>query len=293
MLSQPPLVGVIGLGLLGTAVVERLLEQGFAVLGYDVDADRLEGLQRLGGTPATDPKELCDTCETIVYSLPTSDVVASITKQISSSLRAGATILDTTTGDPQQMIAIGEFLADHETNYLEANVAGSSSQLREGTATVFLGGDAAVIDAAQPVLCAIAPTRMHLGPIGSASRFKLVHNLILGLHRAVLAEGLHFAESLGFSATDTLEILRRTPAASTVMITKGDKMAARDYRVQAHLSQHLKDVRLILSEAERVGSPVPLSELHRELLEHAESLGFGDADNSAIFEFYRADSSDD
>jgi len=286
MPSQPQTIGVIGLGLLGTALVERLLEGGFSVLGYDVDMVRGQHLQRIGGISASRPKELCDRCERILLSLPDSDISASVIEQVSDSLRAGTTIIDTTTGDPQQMITIGESLAEHETSYLEANVAGSSSQVRDGTATVFLGGNPAVIDATESVLAAIAPKRVHLGALGSASRFKLVHNLILGLHRAVLAEGLHFAESLGFSALDALKILRETPAASMVMATKGEKMATRNYDVQARLSQHLKDVRLILQEGERVGSRMPLSELHRQLLERAESFGFGDADNSAIIEAY-------
>ncbi len=286
-------VGVIGLGLLGTALAERLLEAGFSVFGYDVDTVRGEHLRRIGGTLAGDARELCDRCDLILLSLPTSDVVASVIEQVADSLRAGATIIDTTTGDPQQMIAIGQSLASRGTSYLEANVAGSSSQARDGAATIFLGGDLSVIDAAEAVLSAIAPNRIHLGPVGSASKFKLVHNLILGLHRAVLAEGLHFAESLGFSAIDTLKILRQTPAASAVMATKGEKMATRNYDVQARLSQHLKDVRLILQEAERVGSRVPLSELHRQLLDRAEALGFGDADNSAIMEAYVSDSASD
>ncbi len=291
--NQHDAVGIIGLGLLGTALAERLLEAGVSVTGYDVDATRREHLERVGGSPANDPRELFDRCEFILLSLPTSDIVATVVEQLAGSMRAGATIIDTTTGDPQQMIAIGESLATHGASYIEANVAGSSVQARNGTATIFLGGDPAAIGSAETVLSAIAPQRHYLGPVGSASKFKLVHNLVLGLHRAVLAEGLHFAESLGFSALDTLKILRQTPAASVVMATKGEKIATRNYEVQARLSQHLKDVRLILQEAERAGSCVPLSELHRRLLERAEALGFGDADNSAIIEAYESDAADD
>ena len=127
----------------------------------------------------------------------------------------------------------------------------------------------------------------HLGAIGTGSRFKLVHNLVLGLHRAVLAEGVVFAEKMGFGSEETLQILKETPAASGVMDTKGQRMVDRDYEVQARLSQHLKDVHLILSEATRVGATTPLSSAHESLLQQAERLGFGQADNSAIIEAYR------
>ena len=139
----------------------------------------------------------------------------------------------------------------------------------------------------KPLLAAITSKHFHLGPVGTASRFKLVHNLVLGLHRAVLAEGLEFAESLGFDQEVTLEILKQTPAQSGVMETKGRRMVERDYGLQARLSQHLKDVRLILAEAERAGTNTPLSRIHKTLLEQAEELGFGDADNSAVMEAFR------
>jgi 3-hydroxyisobutyrate dehydrogenase-like beta-hydroxyacid dehydrogenase len=116
---------------------------------------------------------------------------------------------------------------------------------------------------------------------------KLVVNLILGLNRAVLAEGLSLAEALGLDPQRVLEILRASAAYSKVMDTKGQKMLTRDYEPQARLSQHLKDVRLILETGGRTGAALPLSLLHRELLERAEAAGLGDADNSAVIEVFR------
>jgi 3-hydroxyisobutyrate dehydrogenase-like beta-hydroxyacid dehydrogenase len=91
---------------------------------------------------------------------------------------------------------------------------------------------------------AISKHWFHLGSVGAGSRFKLVHNMVLGLNRLVLAEGLEFARSLGMDGAKTLEILKQTPAYSTVMESKGDRMVNRDFEnPQARLSQHLKDVR--------------------------------------------------
>jgi 3-hydroxyisobutyrate dehydrogenase-like beta-hydroxyacid dehydrogenase len=117
---------------------------------------------------------------------------------------------------------------------------------------------------------------------------KLVTNLVLGLNRAALAEGLVYAASQGISPSAALEVLRGSPAYSRQMDTKGSKMLASDYTVQARLTQHLKDVRLILETAAQSGLSLTLTAAHQQLLERAEILGFGAADNSAVIEAVRA-----
>ncbi len=282
-------VGLIGVGLLGTAIAERLLEHGHAVLGFDGDASRREQLSKLHGRVATSASDVFRECQTILLSLPDSGIAAQVLEECQSVFQDNPIVIDTTTGDPDEMAAAAERLRGLGVNYVEATVAGSSRQLRAGTATLFVGGDEESIASVQPLLDVLSRAWVFLGPAGSASRFKLVHNLLLGLHRAVLAEGLCFAESLGFPPATALEILKETPAMSAVMETKGAKMVCRDWQPEARLSQHLKDVRLILALAEQSGINTPLSRVHRELLELAEQLGFGDADNSAILEAYLAD----
>jgi 3-hydroxyisobutyrate dehydrogenase-like beta-hydroxyacid dehydrogenase len=145
-----------------------------------------------------------------------------------------------------------------------------------------VGGPADVVGRVVPILAALVRRWHHVGTWGDGTRLKLVTNLVLGLHRAALAEALGLAEAMGLDLATTLAVLRDSAAYSRVMDTKGDKMVRGDFTPQARLSQHLKDVRLILAEGERTGAKLPLSELHRRLLELVESLGLGDLDNSAI-----------
>jgi 3-hydroxyisobutyrate dehydrogenase-like beta-hydroxyacid dehydrogenase len=116
---------------------------------------------------------------------------------------------------------------------------------------------------------------------------KLVTNLVLGLNRAALAEGLAFAESLGLDAAASLRVLRSSAAYSRVMDTKGEKMVQGEYTPQARLSQHLKDVRLIRAAGTSAGAELPLSAAHKALLERAVEMGLGDLDNSAVIEAVR------
>lgn len=287
MKSDSQRIAQIGLGLLGGAIAQRLLQQKSSILGFDLDSKRCREFAANGGTVAANAGEVFRESPLVIVSLPRSEDVAALIDQYACDLSAGQIVIDTTTGDPDEVVAIGHFLKQHNVDYLEATVAGSSRLMRQGLATMFLGGDDDVLAKTRPYVRALSERHFHLGPAGSASRFKLVHNLFLGLHRAVLAEGLAFAEALGFSPKQALDILRHTPAASTVMETKGEKMVNRDWKPEAKLSQHLKDVRLILELAEKNFVPTPLSGVHRDLLEQTEQLGFGEADNTAILEAYR------
>jgi 3-hydroxyisobutyrate dehydrogenase-like beta-hydroxyacid dehydrogenase len=114
---------------------------------------------------------------------------------------------------------------------------------------------------------------------------------VLGLNRAALAEGVLFAEAIGVPAESALEALKAGAAYSRAMDVKGRKMIEGDFRPQAKLSQHLKDVRLILESAARARLALPLSEAHRGLLERAEALGLGELDNSAVLEALRRSAS--
>lgn len=281
-MSQPT-VGLIGLGLMGTALAERFLQAGFSVVGFDVASERRHWLTSAGGTATASASDVAAECDRIVFSLPTSEIVASVTGQLASTLRPGVTIVDTTTGAPDASARLSADLAAHGVRYLDATVVGSSEQVRQRDAIVLVGGDRATADACQDLFDCFARQWFHLGPNGSGSRMKLVVNLVLGLNRAVLAEGLTFARACGLDLAETLRVLQAGAAYSRCMDSKGPKMVDQSFfPPQAKLSQHLKDVRLILDEATQKELELPLSAIHRELLERVEAAGWGDADNAAI-----------
>jgi 2-hydroxy-3-oxopropionate reductase len=218
----------------------------------------------------------------IVLCLPDSSVVRTVLRELTPALDSESLIIDTTTGDPGQMEQIGADLAAHGMCYVDATVGGSSAQARRGEVIVMAGGGPADVDEARPILDTFATRVFHMGPCGSGARMKLVMNLVLGLNRAVLAEGLAFAEACGLEGEATLKVLQASPAHSAVMETKGRRMLLGNYEPEARLAQHLKDVRLILKAASRRGLRLPVSELHEELLNSLVERGFGGLDNSVV-----------
>ena len=279
-------IGIVGLGLLGSALADRLLSRGWSVAGFDVDSDRRNALSQAGGVTLN---RLADVAgfDVMLLSLPTSQVVADVVSSLKDELRAGQTIVDTTTGNPAEVESVADVLADFGVDYLDATVGGSSQQARAGDVIIMAGGPVDAFNRCRALFDDLAKRTFYLGPAGSGSRMKLAVNLVLGLNRAVLAEGLGFAGSLGLNLATTLEVLQASPAASTVMATKGEKMLQREFKPQARLAQHLKDVKVILDTGQAVGAKLPMSAVHQTLLEELVDSGNGDLDNSAIIKAFR------
>ncbi len=272
-------IGVIGLGLMGTALTERLLEHGYATVVWNRSPEKAEPLLAQGAVWSDNPLRSCDR---VIISLYTTDVVEEVLGKMADGLRPGQILLDTTTGEPNQSAALGARLAHVGLHYLDAPISGSSEQTRRGEATILVGGDQESFAACRDLFSCMARTVLHVGPCGCAAKMKLVSNLVLGLNRAALAEGLAFAASIGLDQEAALDVLVASMAYSRTMDTKGPKMLQGDFSVQARLSQHLKDVCLIFELADAAGQALPLSEAHRRLLEECEAAGYGAADNSAI-----------
>jgi 3-hydroxyisobutyrate dehydrogenase-like beta-hydroxyacid dehydrogenase len=165
---------------------------------------------------------------------------------------------------------------------LEAPFSGSSEQTRNRQATAFVAGAPDPFKDCHDLWACLAAKTFYVGGWGNAAKMKLVTNLVLGLNRLALAEGLVFADAAGIAMEDALQALLNSPAYSRTMDAKGPKMVQGDFEPQARLSQHIKDVRLMLEEADRGGVSLPFSEVHLDLLERAEAAGLGELDNSAI-----------
>jgi len=278
-------VGLVGIGLVGTALAENLLRAGVQVTGFDVEADRRQALERLGGQGAPNAAAVAQAADVVFLALTDSPTVRFVIEGDDGILAAPerpAFIIDTTTGDPDQTQEVAALLREHGITYLDATISGSSQQVRDGDAVFMVGGDESALAVCTPLFDAIGGTRFHVGPAGAGARAKLASNLVLGLNRLALAEGLVFARELGLDLSRFLELLKATPAYSRQMDTKGAKMTEAEFAPQARLAQHRKDVDLILQCAARLGLRPPVSHLHLELLDAAIEAGDGSLDNSAI-----------
>ena len=278
-------VGVAGLGLLGSAIARRLLAGGLEVIGLDLDPGRCV---ELGIEPAGSPGELAAKVGSVVLCLPGSCEVEEVCGSLLEARDRGVElVVDCTTGDPLRSEAVAARLAAAGIAFVEAAVSGSSRLFERGEAALLVGASGEALGRATGLLDVLSPVVFHLGEVGAGSRMKLVSNLVVGLNRLVLAEAVSLAEKAGVSPAHLLEVLRSGPGHSRALELKGRKMVEGDYDPEARLAQHFKDVELILELGRGVDAQLPLSRLHRELLERGIAEGLGELDNSSIVEVLR------
>lgn len=287
MQSNTP-VGIIGLGLMGTALAGRLIDAKVPLTGFDIEGVRRENLAARGGMAATSVRELAGRSRTIVIAVYSGDQAEALFGDIENGTGpARPIVICTTTCAPDEMVRLSQRAANAGIPFVEAPISGTSAELRDGTATALVAGDAGAVELVGTLLDILCPRRMRVGTVGDASRTKLAVNLILQCNRAALAEGIAFAEHLGLDGRAFLAAARELAAYSRVMDTKGEKMLARDFRAQSHISQTLKDAELILAEAGRRGLHLPVTTAQAELLRAAIAIEGPDSDSAAVIEAIR------
>ncbi len=287
MARQQGPIGLVGLGLMGEALAHRLIGAGFAVLGHDIDSAKNAKLTALGGQAANTLADVAR-CGAIVLAVFSTDQVEEVVEEaLAPAAAAGTIVLCTSTCDPDRIASLAARVAPKGIRFLETPASGSSGQVRRGDGVGLIGGDLQTMAEVDDILAALFPRRFHIGKAGDGGRAKLAINLILGLNRLALAEGLVFASRLGLDAKAFLDVARNSAAYSQVMDIKGRKMIDREFAPEGFVHQSLKDFKLMRDQATQRGQTLPALELNASLLEACVRAGEADFDNSAVIEEIR------
>jgi 3-hydroxyisobutyrate dehydrogenase-like beta-hydroxyacid dehydrogenase len=227
-------------------------------------------------------------CGTVLLAVFSTDQVEDVVENtLIPAAGAGKIVLCTSTCDPDRIAALAARVAPKGIRFLETPVSGSSGQVSRGEGTGLIGGDPAVAAEVDDLLAVLYPKRFHIGKAGDAGRAKLAINLILGLNRMALAEGIVFASRLGLDAKAFLDVARASAAYSQVMDIKGRKMVEREFKPEGFVHQSLKDFTLMQEQASKLGQTLPALELNKSLLEACVRAGEADYDNAAVIEEIR------
>ncbi len=285
-------VGLVGIGLMGSAFARRMLAAGFKVVGFDIAPARREDLRKLGGEPVDSVAEVARRAQIYVISVMTISQVEDVVEGgggliEASDPKAPRIALCTSTCDPDRIEALASRAAARGFAFLDTPVSGTSQQVARGEGLGLVAGERKAAEACAAVLDVIYPRRKFVGAAGAGTKTKLAVNHILGLNRVALAEGLVFAETLGLDKAIFLGVARESAAYSQIMDIKGDKMVEGDFSPVSKVSQHLKDVHTMLGYATAHNQALPFLALLAEVLEACERRGDGERDNAITIEEIR------
>lgn len=270
-------ISILGLGLIGAALAERLIASGHAPCGFDPDAARRDGFAALGGTVCT-PQQVWD-ADVVFSCVFDTDQLAGL---IDAAPEGRGVLVSLSTCDPDRMQGLADAAASRGITLIEAPISGTSRALAKGEVLLLVAGDADAAQRLAPIFDVLSRRHLHVGAMGNGARSKLAINLVLGLNRAALAEGIVFAEALGLGADDFLAMARVSAAHSAVLESKGRLMAGREFAPQGRIVQSAKDFTLIRDGAAAVGQGLPFTETYLAMMQDAIAHDEGELDNSAI-----------
>jgi 3-hydroxyisobutyrate dehydrogenase-like beta-hydroxyacid dehydrogenase len=286
-------VGWLGLGSMGSLVVERLLEAGREVTGWNRTAAKGEPLVAKGMRWADSPRQVAEGSD-VVFSMVTDaaavQAVADGPEGLISGLRDGAVYADMSTISPEASRAVAERVGAAGATMLDAPVSGSPTTLKEGKLAIMVGGDERALERIRPVLLDIGPTVTHIGPNGTAVQTKIAINLALVVQVIAFCEAVALAEQGGVEREVVVEAMLKSVIASPVLGYRGPfvlegRMPAEPL---ADVTLQQKDMLLALEEGRRLGSPVPLTAAANEMLNAARGMGIDRNDFVVVHRVYRA-----
>ena len=277
-------IGIVGVGLLGSAIASRLLQGKFVVTGYDTHPEPLRALKARGLIAARSVAEAAAEAKaifTILPSLESVEVVILGSGGILETAPRSTTLIQMSTISPDLTRRLAKAALAKGIGFLDSPMSGTSAMVARGDCTIYVAGARARSDACLPIFNAIAKKTFYVGEAGMASLAKLATNLLVGLNTAALAEALVLGAKGGLAPALLLDLLKDSAAASKMVDVRGPLMVSRRFDAQMKIDLFLKDFKLMLEEGRRLGVTLPLTSITEQLVK-ATAAGRGEEDLAAV-----------
>jgi 3-hydroxyisobutyrate dehydrogenase-like beta-hydroxyacid dehydrogenase len=283
--QAPTTIGLVGLGLLGSAVAARLRAAGHAVVGCDIVPACVERLVALGGTAAKSAADVARASDAVCTILPSLAAVESAILGVDGVMaggRRGQTIVQMSTISPELTGRLAREAAAHGLTFLDCPVSGTSAMVAQGNGVFFVGGERALYDRWRPLLESILPRAVYIGAAGQAMLLKLVANLLVALNSASVAEALTMATRGGLDPGLVVDVLGTGAATSRMLEVRGPLMVRGEFPAQMKLDLFMKDLHLIQEAARAAGAALPLTDVAERLYAATQAAGHGAEDLAVV-----------
>jgi 3-hydroxyisobutyrate dehydrogenase len=278
-------IGFCGMGTMGSAMSSNLARAGFSLTVWNRTPGRAARPVELGAREAATPRELAVASDIVVVCVSdTPDVEAVLFGEdgVASGLAPGSLVIDCSTISPSATRDFATRLGQGGAAMVDAPVSGGSEGAEKATLTIMVGGDAADVERARPVLEAMGKTITHMGPIGAGQATKAVNQVILCGNYLGVAEGIVLAIKAGLDPDKVVTALSGGAARSWVLENRSGRMIADEYPLGFRIALHLKDVTIALELAREVGASLPVTALASQIEAGLVAKGHGDDDNAAL-----------
>lgn len=281
-------MGLIGLGNMGAAFAERLLDAGYDLAVYNRSPGKAEPLAARGAAVARTADELAAAADVVLTSLPDDDAFEAVAASVAAAARPGTVFADLSTVSPQASARVASLMEGASLPYLRAPVSGNPSVVRAGNLTFIVSGPPDALERAEPVLRAIGPTIHEVGDGEQARVVKLAINLVIAGLAELMAEALVLAEAAGVSRSALLETMGDSAAGAPFVKYKTEPLLRDDYSATFTTRLMEKDLELVLEAAAAAGVRLPLAGELKGLVRSTIEAGYGDDDFMALFPHLRS-----
>jgi len=282
-------VGFIGLGIMGKPMAKNLVNAGYSVAVYDINADAVAELVAAGAQARSSVADLAKSAQTIITMLPNSPQVEEVLLGdggVSSHAASGTLVVDMSSIAPDVAIEVATALQKNGIRMIDAPVSGGEPKAIEGTLAIMVGGSRKDFDEAMPLFDVLGSSALLVGEIGSGNICKLANQMIVAVNIAALAEGLYLAEKAGANPENVFNAIKGGLAGSTVMNAKAPMMLENNYNPGFKIDLHIKDLNNALLTAQSCEMPVPLTATVMQFMQSVKQEGCGQSDHSALAKFY-------
>jgi 3-hydroxyisobutyrate dehydrogenase len=283
-------IGIAGIGKMGAAIAQRLIEVGHQVTVWNRTREKLEAVTNAGAAVAATPAELADRCATVITILTDAAAIAAVYDG-SAGLLAGNVgeklFIEMSTVEPQTEIELAAMVRNKGAAFVECPVGGSTGPARQGKLIGLMGAASADAERAKPVLDQLCRRLEHCGPVGSGAVMKLTINMPLMIYWQALGEALALCRPLGLDPSRIMDLLSDTSGGPNVLKVRGPAVAEAlkggpGGPVTFDLDSAIKDLRTMLTEGGRHGLQLPLVEKTLACYEETRGKVSGGAEVSAV-----------
>lgn len=287
--AAKPRVALLGLGLMGSGMARRLLGAGFPLSVYNRDRAKAAALETAGATIAETPAAAAQGASFVVSMLADDNAARSVWLGANGALStagasAGTVCIESSTVTVAWVRELSAAAAARGCEFIDAPVTGSKNQSAAGELNFLVGGSAATLEKARPVLTPMSKSITLLGPVGSGATIKLINNFVCGVQAAAIGEALAMIERSGLNRTQALDVLLNGAPGSPLVKTLSARMIAADYTPNFALRLLAKDLGYAIAEASTFSLKLETAEAALRELERGVAAGHGDKDMAAVIE---------